>query len=134
MSEAGADLWLLLPLGLAALLVALDMALVVALTAVNALSPVALRRLSAEASPKHAFVENLKRPESTHRLAARLMEQICLLGATALIAIAATLSLRRLRQAWRSGASSHRSGMDSCATMMSLMPLTTNPMSLMTSL
>jgi magnesium and cobalt transporter len=80
---------LALALGVAGLMFLLDLGLSLALVAVAAVSPVALRRMASDAGPRFAFLEDLQRPTSAHRTAAILLQQLSLLGATALIAVAA---------------------------------------------
>ena len=78
-----------LALGLAGLSFLVDLGLSLSLIAVASLSPVALRRMASEAGPRFAFLEDLKRPTSAHRTAAVMAQQLSLLFATALIALAA---------------------------------------------
>jgi CBS domain containing-hemolysin-like protein len=80
---------LALTLGLAGLSLLLDLGLSVALVAVASLSPVALRRMASDAGSRFAFLEDLQRPTSAHRTAAILAQQLSLLVATALFALAA---------------------------------------------
>jgi len=68
----------------------LELALAVALAALAALSPVALRRMSHEARGRLAFLAELQAPDSAHRTAADLARQLCQ-GAVMLLALAAAL-------------------------------------------
>jgi CBS domain containing-hemolysin-like protein len=85
--------WTNLQLGLtllaAGLLFLLDLALSLALVAVAALSPVALRRMSSDGEPGSGFLEQMPRPYSAHRVAAFMLQQLSLLVATALVVLAA---------------------------------------------
>jgi len=88
MSASWSGLQLLITLGVAGLLFLVDLGLSLALVAVAALSPVALRRMASDAGSRFAFLEHLQRPTSAHRTAAILAQQLSLLCATALVAIA----------------------------------------------
>jgi len=85
--------WTNLQLGLtllaAGLLFLLDLALSLALVAVAALTPVALRRMSSDGEPGSDFLEQMPRPYSAHRVAAFMLQQLSLLAATALVVLAA---------------------------------------------
>jgi len=72
----------------AGLLLLLELGLTVALVAANTLGPVALRRMASEEGFRHGFVESLQRATSAHRVAAILLQQIALLLAAALVALA----------------------------------------------
>jgi len=72
----------------AGLLLLLELGLTLALVAANALGPVALRRMATEDGFRHGFVESLQRATSAHRVAAILLQQIALLLAAALVALA----------------------------------------------
>jgi CBS domain containing-hemolysin-like protein len=89
MSAAWGGIQLSLALGLAALSFLLDLGLSLSLVSVASLSHVALRRMASEAGPRFAFLEDMQRPTSAHRTAAVLAQQLSLLSATALIALAA---------------------------------------------
>ncbi|HXV76230.1 MAG TPA: hemolysin family protein, partial [Candidatus Polarisedimenticolaceae bacterium] len=82
------DVW---PFAVAAVLLVIDLSLVIALSAMTALGPVSLRRFSSERMPHLAFVENLPRPDSAHKMAAHGLQQICLLGTMTLVAYALRL-------------------------------------------
>jgi len=64
-------------------------AMSVALIAVTSLSRIALHRMISASDPRMAFLETMREAGSTHRAAAALMRQLCLLGGAALVAIAA---------------------------------------------
>ncbi len=78
MSELAANL----SLGASALLLmALHFGLSVALASAAGLSHVALQRLGNEYGERHAFVQGLGEPTSTHRLAGSLLRSVALFGA-----------------------------------------------------
>jgi len=75
--------------GAALLLFLVQFALSVAIVSVNSLSRVALHRMSAELGPRLAFLAGMQETQSTHRLAASLLRQLSLLGATLLVVLGA---------------------------------------------
>jgi len=79
----------LLALGAAAVLFLLDLAYSAVLVAVSALSRVALHRMSSDLSPRLAFVESLREPQSPHRVSVSIVRQLCLLGGALFVAVAA---------------------------------------------
>ena len=89
MSGSWSSFQLALTLGLAGLSLLVDLGLSVALVAVASLSPVALRRMASDAGSRFAFLEDFPSPTSAHRTAAILAQQLSLLFATALVALAA---------------------------------------------
>ena len=89
MSGSWNGLQLGLALALAGLSFLVDLGLSLSLIYLASLSPVALRRMASDAGPRFAFLEDLKRPTSAHRTAAIMAQQLSLLFATALIALAA---------------------------------------------
>ena len=80
----------LLALLAAGLLFLLELGLTMALTAATSLGPVGLRRIATEDGFRHSFVESLQRATSAHRMAAILLQQIALLVAAGLVALAAS--------------------------------------------
>ena len=90
MSASWSGIELSLTLGLAAVCFVLDLGLSLSLVSVASLSHVTLRRMASEAGPPYAFLEDMQRPTSAHRTAAVLAQQLSLLSATALIALAAS--------------------------------------------
>lgn len=73
----------------AGLLLLLDLLLSVALVAADALSQVALHRLSLESNGRFAFFDEMQKPSSAYRSAAIILRQLSLLGATLCMAFAA---------------------------------------------
>jgi CBS domain containing-hemolysin-like protein len=71
----------------AAVLFLLEAALAVGLAAASTLSRVALHRLGTENGKRLSFVEDLRETASTHRLAALLARQLCLLGGVLLLVL-----------------------------------------------
>jgi CBS domain containing-hemolysin-like protein len=76
-------------LGTAGLIFLVVLALSLGLVALASLSPVALRRIASDAGPRFGFLEDLHSPTSAHRIAAIAAQQLGLLVATALVALAA---------------------------------------------
>ncbi len=89
MSGPWGQLQVVAALTAAATLFLLHVALSVALVAATSLSRITLHRLSGDLDPRFAFIESMREPRSTHRAAAALMRQICLLGGAGLAALAA---------------------------------------------
>jgi putative hemolysin len=73
----------------AALLFLADLLLSVALMAAEALSQVALHRLSQENEGRFAFLDDMQKPSSSYRSAALMLRQFCLLGGTLLVVLGA---------------------------------------------
>ncbi len=73
-------------LGAAFLLLLVECALGVALVAVSGLSRVALQRMSNGGTRRLAFLAGMREPHSSHRAAASLVRQLCLLGVALLVA------------------------------------------------
>jgi putative hemolysin len=73
----------------AALLFLLDLVLSVSLQSVAHLSRVAVRRLAQESGHRLTLLEDLKAPQSSHRMATQLARQMALLGGSVLTGVAA---------------------------------------------
>jgi CBS domain containing-hemolysin-like protein len=65
----------------------IEAAFAVALSSASALSRVALRRLGSDGEERLAFLEGLRETDSSHRIAAHLARQLCLLLGTALVVL-----------------------------------------------
>jgi magnesium and cobalt transporter len=89
MSVAGGGSRVVVELLAAGLLFLMQLALSVVLVAVSLLSRVALHRIGAEAAGQLRFLPRLHDPASTHRLATTLMRQLCLMGGTLCVILAA---------------------------------------------
>ena len=83
----GPAVWL--PLTAAGLLLLLDLAMSVALAAADTLSHVTLRRLASEGGDELAFLETMQQVDSAHRVATIVGRQLCLLGVTLGVVLAA---------------------------------------------
>ena len=77
---------------LAGLCFLLELGLTVVLVSINALSRVALHRLSGDLAPRLAFLATLREVDSGHRMATAIMRQLALLGGIALVALAGRLA------------------------------------------
>jgi CBS domain containing-hemolysin-like protein len=73
----------------AGLFLLLELLLSVALVAADALSQVAMRRLSLESEERFGFLEEMQKPSSAYRSATVILRQLCLLGATLLFSFGA---------------------------------------------
>ena len=87
MNGIGAGLPILAAIAAAALLFAVHAGLSVALLTFTSLSRVALHRL-ANGSSRLVFVKSMRQASSSHRAAAMVMRQLCLLGGALLLGLA----------------------------------------------